>query len=75
MKRISRSLLSLCLALVLCAALLPEWKCGRSDVPPHDCSGENQLYDHGLPTSARRSIYGGDNSVDITLYLIPHGWQ
>lgn len=66
MKRISRSLLSLCLALVLCAALLP--------VNVAKATGEGttaQARTSFLITAyraSRSSIYTGD-TVDITVYL------
>ena len=66
MKRISRSLLSLCLALVLCAALLP--------VNVAKATGEGttaQATTSFLITgyrASRSSIYTGD-TVDITVYL------
>lgn len=66
MKRISRSLLSLCLALVLCAALLP--------VNVAKVTGEGttaQARTSFLITgyrASRSSIYTGD-TVDITVYL------
>ena len=66
MKRISRSLLSLCLALVLCAALLP--------VNVAKATGKGTTAQAGtsfLITSyraSRSSIYTGD-TVDITVYL------
>ena len=66
MKRISRSLLSLCLALVLCAALLP--------VNVAKATGGGTTAQAGtifLITgyrASRSSIYTGD-TVDITVYL------
>ena len=66
MKRISRSLLSLCLALVLCAALLPE-----NDAK---ATGEGTTAQAGTSflitgyRASRSSIYTGD-TVDITVYL------
>ena len=66
MKRISRSLLSLCLALVLCAALLP--------VNVAKATGEGTTAQAGTSflitgyRSSRSSIYTGD-TVDITVYL------
>ena len=66
MKRISRSLLSLCLALVLCAALLP--------VNVAKATGEGTTAQAGTSflitgyRTSRSSIYTGD-TVDITVYL------
>ena len=66
MKRISRSLLSLCLALVLCAALLP--------VNVAKATGEGTTARTGTSflitgyQASRSSIYTGD-TVDITVYL------
>ena len=66
MKRISRSLLSLCLALVLCAALLP--------VNVAKATGEGTTAKAGTSflitgyRASRSSIYTGD-TVDITVYL------
>lgn len=66
MKRISRSLLSLCLALVLCAALLP--------VNAAKTTGEGTTAQAGTSflitgyRASRSSIYTGD-TVDITVYL------
>lgn len=66
MKRISRSLLSLCLALVLCAALLP--------VNVAKATGESTTARTGTSflitgyRASRSSIYTGD-TVDITVYL------
>lgn len=66
MKRISRSLLSLCLALVLCAALLP--------VNVAKVTGEGTTARTGTSflitgyRASRSSIYTGD-TVDITVYL------
>ncbi len=66
MKRISRSLLSLCLALVLCAALLP--------VNVAKATGEGTTAQAGTSflitgyRASRSSIYTGD-TVDITVYL------
>lgn len=66
MKRISRSLLSLCLALVLCAALLP--------VNVAKATGEGTAARTGTSflitgyRASRSSIYTGD-TVDITVYL------
>lgn len=66
MKRISRSLLSLCLALVLCAALLP--------VNVAKATGKGTTAQAGTSflitgyRASRSSIYTGD-AVDITVYL------
>ena len=66
MKRISRSLLSLCLALVLCAALLP--------VNDAKATGGGTTARTGTSfpitgyRASRSSIYTGD-TVDITVYL------
>lgn len=66
MKRISRSLLSLCLALVLCAALLP--------VNVAKATGEGTTAQAGTSflitgyRASRSSVYTGD-TVDITVYL------
>ena len=66
MKRISRSLLSLCLALVLCAALLP--------VNVAKATGKGTTAQEGTSflitgyRASRSSIYTGD-TVDITVYL------
>lgn len=66
MKRISRSLLSLCLALVLCAALLP--------VNVAKATGKGTTAQAGTSflitgyRASRSSIYTGD-TVDITVYL------
>ena len=66
MKRISRSLLSLCLAFVLCAALLP--------VNVSKAPGEGTTARTGTSflitgyRASRSSIYTGD-TVDITVYL------
>ena len=66
MKRISRSLLSLCLAFVLCAALLP--------VNVAKATGEGTTARTGTSflitgyRASRSSIYTGD-TVDITFYL------
>lgn len=66
MKRISRSLLSLCLAFVLCAALLP--------VNVAEATGEGTTARTGTSflitgyRASRSSIYTGD-TVDITVYL------
>lgn len=66
MKRISRSLLSLCLALVLCAALLPvnvAKETGRDTTAQAGTSFLITGY-----RASRSSIYTGD-TVDITVYL------
>lgn len=66
MKRISRSLLSLCLALVLCAALLPvnvAKETGRGTTARTGTSFLITGY-----RASRSSIYTGD-TVDITVYL------
>ena len=66
MKRISRSLLSLCLALVLCAALLP--------VNVAKATGKGTTAQAGTSflitgyRASRSSIYTGD-TVDLTVYL------
>ena len=66
MKRISRSLLSLCLALLLCAALLP--------VNVAKATGKGTTAQAGTSflitgyRASRSSIYTGD-TVDITVYL------
>lgn len=66
MKRISRSLLSLCLALVLCAELLP--------VNVAKATGKGTTAQAGTSflitgyRASRSSIYTGD-TVDITVYL------
>lgn len=66
MKRISRSLLSLCLALVLCAALLPVNVAKATGGGTTARAGTSFLIT-GYRTS-RSSIYTGD-TVDITVYL------
>lgn len=66
MKRISRSLLSLCLALVLCAALLPVNVAKATDKGTTAQAGTSFLIT-GYRAS-RSSIYTGD-TVDITVYL------
>lgn len=66
MKRISRSLLSLCLALVLCAALLPVNVAKATDEGTAARTGTSFLIT-GYRAS-RSSIYTGD-TVDITVYL------
>lgn len=66
MKRISRSLLSLCLALVLCAALLPVNVTKATGGGTTARAGTSFLIT-GYRAS-RSSIYTGD-TVDITVYL------
>lgn len=66
MKRISRSLLSLCLALVLCAALLPVNVAKATGGGTTAQAGTSFLIT-GYRAS-RSSIYTGD-TVDITVYL------
>lgn len=66
MKRISRSLLSLCLALVLCAALLPVNVAKATGGDTTAQAGTSFLIT-GYRAS-RSSIYTGD-TVDITVYL------
>ena len=66
MKRISRSLLSLCLALVLCAALLPVNVAKATGGGTAARTGTSFLIT-GYRAS-RSSIYTGD-TVDITVYL------
>lgn len=66
MKRISRSLLSLCLALVLCAALLPVNVAKAPGGGTTARAGTSFLIT-GYRAS-RSSIYTGD-TVDITVYL------
>ena len=66
MKRISRSLLSLCLALVLCAALLPVNVAKATGGGTTVRTGTSFLIT-GYRAS-RSSIYTGD-TVDITVYL------
>lgn len=66
MKRISRSLLSLCLAFVLCAALLPVNVAKATDEGTTARTGTSFLIT-GYRAS-RSSIYTGD-TVDITVYL------
>ena len=72
MKRISRSLLSLCLALVLCAALLPV-NVAKATGKGTTAAGGNQLSDHRLPGQQKQHLhrrYGGYHGL-----LIPHGRQ
>ena len=66
MKRISRSLLSLCLALVLCAALLPV-NVARATGGGTTAQAGTSFLITGYRAS-RSSIYTGD-TVDITVYL------
>ena len=67
MKRISRSLLSLCLALVLCTALLPNVNVAKADNETGTSAGSAAFMVTGYDVSSS-SITAGD-SVDITLYL------
>lgn len=66
MKRISRSLLSLCLALVLCAALLPV-NVAKATGKGTTAQARTSFLITGYRAS-RSSIYTGD-TVDITVYL------
>lgn len=66
MKRISRSLLSLCLALVLCAALLPV-NVAKTTGESTTAQARTSFLITGYRAS-RSSIYTGD-TVDITVYL------
>lgn len=66
MKRISRSLLSLCLALVLCAALLPV-NVAKATGGGTTARARTSFLITGYRAS-RSSIYTGD-TVDITVYL------
>lgn len=66
MKRISRSLLSLCLALVLCAALLPV-NDAKATGGGTTARARTSFLITGYRAS-RSSIYTGD-TVDITVYL------
>ena len=66
MKRISRSLLSLCLALVLCAALLPV-NVAKATGEGATAQARTSFLITGYRAS-RSSIYTGD-TVDITVYL------
>lgn len=74
MKRISRSLLSLCLAFVLCAALLPNTNVAKADVgskPGEETSVPQTKEPTFLITgyeASRSSIETGD-TVSITVYL------
>lgn len=66
MKRISRSLLSLCLAFVLCAALLPV-NVAKATGEGTTAQARTSFLITGYRAS-RSSIYTGD-TVDITVYL------
>ena len=66
MKRISRSLLSLCIALVLCAALLPV-NVAKATGEGTTAQARTSFLITGYRAS-RSSIYTGD-TVDITVYL------
>ena len=66
MKRISRSLLSLCLALVLCASLLPV-NVAKATGEGTTAQARTSFLITGYRAS-RSSIYTGD-TVDITVYL------
>lgn len=66
MKRISRSLLSLCLALVLCVALLPV-NVAKATGEGTTAQARTSFLITGYRAS-RSSIYTGD-TVDITVYL------
>ena len=74
MKRITRSLVSLCLALVLCAALLPNTNVAKADVgskPGEETSVPQTKEPTFLITgyeASRSSIETGD-TVSITVYL------
>lgn len=74
MKRITRSLLSLCLAFVLCAALLPNTNVAKADVgskPGEETSVPQTKEPTFLITgyeASRSSIETGD-AVSITVYL------
>ena len=71
MKRISRSLLSLCLAFVLCAALLPNVNVAKAAADDVDKEATAQKTTSFLITgyeASRSSIYTGD-SVNITVHL------
>ena len=67
MKRITRSLLSLCLALVLCAALLPNVNVAKATEDGTAAQAATSFLITGYRAS-RSSIYTGD-TVDITVYL------
>lgn len=70
MKRISRSLLSLCLAFVLCAALLPNVNVAKAaaDVDKEATAPKTTSFLITGYRASRSSIYTGD-TVDITVYL------
>ena len=71
MKRITRSLLSLCLAFVLCAALLPNVnvaKAAADDVDKEATAPKTTSFLITGYEASRSSIYTGD-SVNITVYL------
>ena len=75
MKRISRSLLSLCLALVLCAALLPNTNAAAKTDVGSEPGEETSVPQTKEPTflitgyeASRSSIETGD-TVSITVYL------
>ena len=70
MKRISRSLLSLCLALVLCAALLPNVNVAKAaaDVDKEATAPKTTSFLITGYEASRSSIYTGD-SVNITVHL------
>lgn len=69
MKRITRSLLSLCLAFVLCAALLPNVNVAKADDVDKEATAPKttSFLITGYEAS-RSSIYTGD-SVNITVHL------
>ena len=70
MKRISRSLLSLCLALVLCVALLPNVNVAKAaaDVDKEATAPKTTSFLITGYEASRSSIYTGD-SVNITVHL------
>ena len=71
MKRISRSLLSLCLAFVLCAALLPNVNVAKAAADVDKEATAPKTTTSFLITgyeASRSSIYTGD-SVNITVHL------
>ena len=71
MKRITRSLLSLCLAFVLCAALLPNVnvaKAAADDVDKEATAPKTTSFLITGYEASRSSIYTGD-SVNITVHL------
>ena len=70
MKRISRSLLSLCLAFVLCAALLPNVNVAKAaaDVDKEATAPKTTSFLITGYEASRSSIYTGD-SVNITVHL------